>query len=86
MNCQTLDGFLLDTEQWGQFLQVDAGGYVTLPLSSSPIQVVATDMADHNNPLCLATSYYSEGKFKVSGDRIKSSDSQLWGHWIAICK
>ena len=72
--------------QWGQFLRVDAGGYITLPLSSSPIQVVANDMADHNDPLCLATSYYSEGKFKVSGDRIKASDPQLWGHWIAICK
>ena len=72
--------------QWGQFSGVAQGGYVTLPLSSIPIQVIANDVAEHNNPLCLSTSGYSEGKFKVSGDRIKGSDNQLWGHWIAICK
>lgn len=73
--------------QYEPFFQVDVGAYITLPLSSEPIQVVANDMADeHNNPLCLGTSSYGKGKFKVSGDRIKTSDTQLWGHWIAICK
>lgn len=73
--------------QWGEFYQIDAGAYITLPLSSEPIQVVANDMADeHNNTLCIGTSSYGKGEFRISGDRIKSSGSQLWGHWIAICK
>lgn len=72
--------------QWGSFGYTDSGSYITLPLSSFPIVVVANDMADYTNPLCLSTSDYVEGKFKVYGDRIKTTESQLWGRWIAVCK
>lgn len=72
----------------GQFIHVDSGGYVTLPLSSSPIQVLVTDMAENNDPLCIGTTNYAKGRFAVYGDRIKTTNPnpRLWGHWIAICK
>ena len=57
-----------------------------MPLSGTPLQVVVNDMADNTNPLCLSTLDYVEGKFKVRGCRIDSTTSQLWGHWIAVCK
>jgi hypothetical protein len=57
-----------------------------MPLSATPLQVVVNDMADNNNPLCISTLDYGNGKFKVRGVRIDSEVSQLWGHWIAVCK
>lgn len=79
--------FWLAGRQWGEFLGVNNGGYITLPLWSMPIQVVATDMASDNNSLCLSTLDYVEGKFKATGRRfVPDSSSQLWGHWIAVCK
>lgn len=80
------NGSPLGYKQWGSFGYTDSGSYITLPLSSFPIVVVANDMADNTNPLCLSTSDYVEGKFKVYGDRIKTTGSQLWGRWIAVCK
>lgn len=57
-----------------------------MPLSATPLQVVVNDMADNTNPLCISTLNYSIGKFEVRGARIDSTASQLWGHWIAVCK
>lgn len=73
-------------EQWGTFGYVNDGDYIAMPLSGTPLQVVVNDMADNTNPLCLSTLDYVEGKFKVRGSRIDSTTSQLWGHWIAVCK
>lgn len=72
--------------QWGTFGFVNDGDYIAMPLSGTPLQVVVNDMADHTNPLCLSTLDYVEGKFKVRGRRLDSTPSQLWGHWIAVCK
>ena len=73
------------SRQWGSFVSVDNGSFVSLPISATPIQVVAVDMASGGSPLCLSTSWYVVGKFKVVGVRIDQSPSQLWGHWIAVC-
>lgn len=72
--------------QWGIFGYVNDGDYIAMPLSGTPLQVVVNDMANNTNPLCLSTLDYVEGKFKVRGCRIDSTTSQLWGHWIAVCK
>lgn len=91
----SLTGFTLDVAdnsttfqdaQWGTFGYVNDGDYIAMPLSGTPLQVVVNDMADNTNPLCLSTLDYVEGKFKVRGSRIDSTTSQLWGHWIAVCK
>lgn len=79
-------GLHLAFEQWGIFGYVNDGDYIAMPLSGTPLQVVVNDMADNTNPLCLSTLDYVEGKFKVRGCRIDSTTSQLWGHWIAVCK
>ena len=43
MNCQTLDGFLLDTEQWGLITnRNNAEEYISLPLTYSNKQVFST--------------------------------------------
>lgn len=73
-------------QQWGSFGFVDDGGYITMPLLATPLQVVVNDMADNTNPLCLSTLDYVEGKFKVRGARINFTTPQLWGHWIAVCE
>lgn len=73
-------------QQWGSFGSVDDGGYITMPLLATPLQVVVNDMADNTNPLCLSTLDYVEGEFKVRGARIDSTTTQLWGHWIAVCE
>ena len=72
--------------QWGSFGGVNSGAYITLPLSSLPIQVVATDMAEDGDSLRLSTLSYAEGKFKVTGTRSDHHQSALWAHWIAVCK
>ena len=56
-----------------------------MPLAATPVAVVANDIAEHTNPLCLSTAVYGKGTFNVYGDRIKQANSQLWSHWIAIC-
>ena len=78
--------WLAKSKQWGTFGYVNDGDYIAMPLSGTPLQVVVNDMADNTNPLCLSTLDYVEGKFKVRGSRIDSTTSQLWGHWIAVCK
>lgn len=79
-------GFPLACRQWGIFEEVNSGAYITLPLSSLPIQVVATDMAEDGDSLRLSTLSYAEGKFKVTGTRSDHQQSALWAHWIAVCK
>ena len=80
---KNLGGLIL---QWGIFGDVNSGAYITLPLSSLPIQVVATDMAEDGDSLRLSTLSYAEGKFKVTGARSDRQQSALWAHWIAVCK
>lgn len=72
-------------EQWGSFVSVDNESFIILPISATPIQVVVVDMASSGIPLCLSTSGYAVGKFKVVGVRVDQSPSPLWGHWIAVC-
>ena len=73
------------SRQWGSFYSVESGSFVTLPISATPIQVVIVDMATDGSPLCISTSGYAVGKFKVFGVRVDHSPSPLWGHWIAVC-
>ena len=83
---QMCNGLALVSRQWGTFGNTKSGDYITLPLSSNPIQVVANDMAEDGNSLCLSTLSYAEGKFKVTGTRADSQQPALWAHWIAVCK
>ena len=82
-----VSNFLFGTRyiQWGSFGPVDNESFIILPISATPIQVVVVDMAMNGIPLCMSTSGYAVGKFKVVGVRVDQSLSQLWGHWIAVC-
>ena len=71
--------------QWGSFGPVDNESFIILPISATPIKVVVVDMARNGIPLCMSTSGYAVGKFKVVGVRVDQSLSPLWGHWIAVC-
>lgn len=57
-----------------------------MPLSANPLQVVVVDMNNDGNALCMSTLDYTNGKFKVTGKRNDLTTTQLWGHWIAVCK
>ena len=72
------------SRQWGVMSGVTPGSYVTLPITATPIAVVANDVNMKHDPLILATYYYESGKFMVDGRRINATDN-IWGHWIAIC-
>lgn len=72
--------------QWGTFGFVDSGTFVDMPLSANPLQVVVVDMNSNGNALCMSTLDYTNGKFKVTGSRNDLATTQLWGHWIAVCK
>lgn len=78
-------GWQFAFEQWGSFLSVDNASFIILPISATPIQVVVVDMASAANSLCMSTLDYTNGKFKVTGNRNDLSYTQLWGHWIAVC-
>lgn len=78
-------GWQFAFEQWGSFGPVDNESFIILPISATPIQVVVVDMARNGIPLCMSTSSYAVGKFKVVGVRVDQSLSPLWGHWIAVC-
>ena len=72
--------------QWGTFGFVDSGTFVNMPLSANPLQVIVVDLNSDGNALCMSTLDYTNGKFKVTGRRNDLSTTQLWGHWIAVCK
>lgn len=58
-----------------------------MPISGFPVAVVANDNTTADNPLCLATTHYSEGKFMLRGTRIRETAVEfLYGKWIAVCK
>nr|DAV20275.1 MAG TPA: hypothetical protein [Caudoviricetes sp.] len=78
-------GWQFAFEQWGSFGPVDNESFIILPISATPIKVVVVDMARNGIPLCMSTSGYAVGKFKVVGVRVDQSLSPLWGHWIAVC-
>lgn len=72
--------------QWGHVDGVVQGESIALPLSATPIAVVATDVDIANNPLVLSTAAYAKSSFCLYGERLSpNSDSRLWCHWIAIC-
>ena len=59
---------------------------IKMPLAAVPTAVVANDVNDVGDPLCLATNEYSVGKFKASGVRPSGVKNPIWGHWIAVCR
>lgn len=63
---------------------ISQNSYVTLPISSTPLAVLANDINMKHEPLILATYYYENGKFMIDGRRVANNDN-IWGHWIAIC-
>lgn len=75
-----LSGF----KQWGLMDNIPFHSYVTLPISSTPVAVLANDVNMQQDPLILATYYYENGKFMIDGRRIENIGN-IWGHWIAIC-
>lgn len=70
--------------QWGLMDNIPFHSYVTLPISSTPVAVLANDVNMQQDPLILATYYYENGKFMIDGRRIENIGN-IWGHWIAIC-
>jgi hypothetical protein len=75
-----LSGF----KHWGLMNDISPNSYITLPISSTPLAVLANDINMKHEPLILATYYYENGKFMIDGRRIANIDN-IWGHWIAIC-
>lgn len=73
------------SRQWGITLGVRARSYVQLPISATPLVVVATDINLTSNPLALSTGVYQLGSFMLDGRRLSADDGQLWARWIAIC-
>lgn len=71
--------------QWGCFEGIRSGSTILLPLSATPIVVVAADVDTANNSLILSTAAYAKGSFQVYGNRINPSDDLVWGHWLAFC-
>lgn len=76
--------------QWGTVSDVPVRSYVILPISALPLAVVANDMNTEETVLILTTSNYQNGKFMFDGVRVSANSqvqvTNLWGHWIAICK
>ena len=76
--------------QWGTLSDVPVKSYVILPISALPFTVVVNDLNEEERPLILTTSKYQNGKFMIDGVRVpydgKVQVTNLWGHWIAICK
>lgn len=73
--------------QWGYTGQIEQRTYITLPISATPLEVVANDMNIDGNPLILATANYELGKFMIGGRRISGDiDKYVWAYWVAICK
>lgn len=75
---------VLASKQWGVINDISPNSYVVLPISSTPLAVLANDINMNHEPLILATDYYQNGKFMIDGRRI-SNIGNIWGHWIAIC-
>ena len=84
MNCQTLDGFLLDTEQWGTLYNIASGSVITLPISATPFFVVPVDVNTDNNSLIFSITRYSKGSFTIYGNR-RDGTAEVWGNWLAFC-
>jgi hypothetical protein len=82
----THNGSSLGNRQWGYVDGVVQGESIALPLSATPIAVVAADVDTANNPLVLSTTAYAKSSFCLYGGRLNPArDSRLWCHWIAIC-
>ena len=73
-------------EQWGITTEVHARSYVQLPISATPLVVVATDMNMASNPLALSTGGYQLGSFMLDGRRLSADTGWLWARWSAICR
>lgn len=86
----THNGSPLGNRQWGTVSDVPVRSYVILPISALPLAVVANDMNTEETVLILTTSNYQNGKFMFDGVRVSANSqvqvTNLWGHWIAICK
>lgn len=65
---------------------MNRNAYVNMPVAAVPYVVLANDTNIDGNPLVLTTWNYGEGKFTVDGVRRDGTLTQLYGHWIAICK
>ena len=55
MDCQTLDGFLLDTEQWGTYT-VKEGTNVSMPITATHTAAWACDTGSGCNRLGVSIS------------------------------
>ena len=84
VRCPAFGRLLFASEQWGFVNDISQNSYVTLPISATPLAVLANDINMDHEPLILATFYYENGKFMIDGRRVTNTNN-IWGHWIAIC-
>lgn len=80
MNCQTLDGFLLDTEQWGS----NRYGWVAFPVAFAKFRKIVTN---HQGVTWMQSQARESGTLAgftldVEGNNNPDCDAQ----WIAIGK
>ena len=77
MNCQTLDGFLLDTEQWGNAYENRNNGIV-LPITSNILSIIVS----HNS-----TKYTQALAVDIDNLKILSSATDdAAAYYVAICR
>lgn len=78
------------SRQWGSVDNAPVNSYVTLPISATPLAVVANDIDPNKSPLILTTSNYQNGRFMIDGLRVRTGNiteiTNIWGKWIAICE
>lgn len=72
------------TEQWGIFEQVVSGSVISLPISATPVIVIPVDMNISNNSLIFSTVNYTNGSFRIYGNRV-DGNTEVYGTWLAIC-
>lgn len=70
--------------QWGKFFNIASGSVISLPISATPVVAIPVDMNLDNNSLIYSTTNYTNGSFKIYGNRV-NGDTTLYGTWLAIC-
>ena len=70
--------------QWGTMGKVASGSVISLPISATPVVVVPVDMNTSNNSLIFSTVNYTNGSFRIYGNRV-DGNTEVYGTWLAIC-
>lgn len=78
------NGLPLGYRQWGSFVNGVSGSVISLPISATPVVAIPVDINISNNSLTYSTTDYTNGSFRVYGNRFDGNIA-LFGHWLAIC-